>query len=826
MILLLAIVLCAFALRMVRIGDLRMWGDEGFSVYSAQRTLYAITFEGKDVDPHPPLYYYLFHFYLPFAGYSELAIRFFSVIFGILTVALVYAIGKRMFDTRVGMLAAALTAIAPFAVHYSQEVRMYALVMFLGALALYFFARLVEDGATKVAATQTQSQPTPTRTPGPLADEGRLRVLVGTVSSRRALWLGFAVSMLLTQYSLYQAAFIFVAQGIFLLPFLKRRFGFILRWFAVSCSIVILFLPWLFTHSSSAFADVKDVAGDTVPMDLPTFVARGFAAIAVGSTIPLNNTLLLAALFLVVIVIGLLVAIIARAAKVNGWLLVALVVVPILSLYPIYFLAPLYRGRLFSLAFVPLMLLFARSVAVIVRRARLFGRLRAGLTVIPIVLLVVGTSAYSLNDYYFRYDRYSAAVEDYLPLIRAVEQRAQPGDVVLFHAYWHQGYFLSHYRGAPLEYRALDQQGDLEAAVAQPRNVWAIVQALPHHDAETWLAQNVFSLGEEKFGQMRLLSYRAGTPGRGENPATPMVFSNGIALLGYHINDAPVESGRSIVTVQLDWQAAQKIADDYTVSVRVTNPHGDLIWAQADSQPANGTLPTTAWQPGQVVRDHHALTIPIGTPPGEYAIQVVMYESKGGNAANIVAPENRRGQSLALGNISIVKPGRSDLSTSLRAPVALTIPNAFDARWNEIALVGFDSIPQEIWAGDTLPLTLYWRAEQKPGRDYLAAIQMVDASGAARASARYRPANDAFPTRAWEAGEIWGDKITLNIPANAAPGDARILVGLADEQGNAIAPGAVELTRIKVNVREHCALMLVFFVVSGRIETRFSNSDF
>jgi hypothetical protein len=123
-------------------------------------------------------------------------------------------------------------------------------------------------------------------------------------------------------------------------------------------------------------------------------------------------------------------------------------------------------------------------------------------------------------------------------------------------------------------------------------------------------------------------------------------------------------------------------------------------------------------------------------------------------------------------------------------------------------------------------LTLYWRAEQKPRRDYLAAIQMVDASGAVRASARYRPANDAFPTRAWEAGEIWGDKITLNIPANAAPGDARILVGLADEQGNAIAPGAVELTRIKVNVREHCALMFVFFVVSSRIETRFSNSDF
>src|SRR5574341_900139 len=117
---LLLIVLFAFALRMFHAGETRMWGDEGFSVYSAQRSLYAITFEGKDVDPHPPLYYYLFHFYLPFAGYSELAIRFFSVFFGTATIALIYAIGRRIFDARVGAFAAAIATMAPFAVHYAQ----------------------------------------------------------------------------------------------------------------------------------------------------------------------------------------------------------------------------------------------------------------------------------------------------------------------------------------------------------------------------------------------------------------------------------------------------------------------------------------------------------------------------------------------------------------------------------------------------------------------------------------------------------------------------------------------------------------------------------
>ncbi len=327
---LLAIVLLAFALRMVQIGQLRMWGDEGFSIYSANRDLISISFASKDVDPHPPLYYYLLHFYLPLAGFSELSIRFFSVFFGTATVALIFAIGKRMFDARVGILAAALAAIAPFAVQYSQEVRMYALVMFLGALTLWFFVQLVESN---LQSPTSNLQP----------------------------WLGFFISMLLTQYSLYQSAFLFVAQGIFLLPFVKRRFALVARWLAVSIGVVILFLPWLITHSGSALTDIQDVAGDTAPMNLVTFLERGFAAIAVGPTIPFSTAFTLAALVAGVIAHGLIIAVATRAASTKDWLLVAFVAVPMASLYPIYFLAPLYRGRLFAVAFVPLLLLLARG---------------------------------------------------------------------------------------------------------------------------------------------------------------------------------------------------------------------------------------------------------------------------------------------------------------------------------------------------------------------------------------------------------------------------------------------------------------------------------
>jgi hypothetical protein len=251
------------------------------------------------------------------------------------------------------------------------------------------------------------------------------------------------------------------------------------------------------------------------------------------------------------------------------------------------------------------------------------------------------------------------------------------------------------------------------------------------------------------------------------------VFSNGIELLGYHVNDTPVESGRGIVTVQLDWQATQKIAGDYSVSVRLTDARGESVWAQADSQPSNGTQPTSAWQPGQTITDHHALTVPPGTPPGAYSIQVVVFEPKSGSAAGIVAPENRRGQAIAFGNVDVVKPKG--------APPALTIPWTLDAQWNEIALTGFASLPDEIAAGGILPLTLYWQVRQKPTRDYRTHVLLIDSTGAQRAMNSHRPANTAFPTSAWGTGETWGDKFHLKVDASAAPGDASIFVFVTDE---------------------------------------------
>lgn len=100
-------------------------------------------------DVHPPLYYWLVKLWSALFDYSPEGIRSFSLIFGVLTVVSVYWIAKKMFDMRAGLLAAAVTAISPFAIEYSQEARMYSLFGFLFVWSVWFFVKALEDDKRK-----------------------------------------------------------------------------------------------------------------------------------------------------------------------------------------------------------------------------------------------------------------------------------------------------------------------------------------------------------------------------------------------------------------------------------------------------------------------------------------------------------------------------------------------------------------------------------------------------------------------------------------------------------------------------------------------------
>jgi hypothetical protein len=87
--------------------------------------------------------------------------------------------------------------------------------------------------------------------------------------------------------------------------------------------------------------------------------------------------------------------------------------------------------------------------------------------------------------------------------------------------------------------------------------------------------------------------------------------NNEIALLDGKISGAPGPDGRVVVSTH--WQALRALDHDYTIFIHAVTPDGTR-WAQVDTMPQDGKLPTSQWRPGQVVTDRYTLNFKPDAP--------------------------------------------------------------------------------------------------------------------------------------------------------------------------------------------------------------------
>lgn len=97
----------------------------------------------------PPLYYALAWFWTQVAGTGEWGLRSLSAVAGVATIPVAYLIGRELRGRRTGFLAAALVAVNPMLLWYSQEARAYALLGLFCALSLLFCVRALQGGGEK-----------------------------------------------------------------------------------------------------------------------------------------------------------------------------------------------------------------------------------------------------------------------------------------------------------------------------------------------------------------------------------------------------------------------------------------------------------------------------------------------------------------------------------------------------------------------------------------------------------------------------------------------------------------------------------------------------
>ncbi len=138
----LGLILAAAAfLRFWGLGRQGLWFDEARTAFFMHGSPGQILHALPRSESTPPLYYMVAWGWTRLFGDAEVGLRSLSAVAGLMTVLAAFAAGRTLATRRVGYVAAALVAVNPFLIWYSQEARAYALLVFLGALSFWLFAR-------------------------------------------------------------------------------------------------------------------------------------------------------------------------------------------------------------------------------------------------------------------------------------------------------------------------------------------------------------------------------------------------------------------------------------------------------------------------------------------------------------------------------------------------------------------------------------------------------------------------------------------------------------------------------------------------------------
>jgi hypothetical protein len=186
--LLAAILLAALVLRIVGISDESLWIDEAASWGFSQMPIGELWRTLPDFEAHPPLYYTLLKWWAVAGGTSEAALRSLSAVAGTITVYFVFVIGRfAIADERsaqLGLCAAAIVALHPVQIYFSQEARPYAIQTLGVAMALAALAWWLRNPAGLTVS--------PARLIGRGAPDGnRAAAMLFVVGAVLALWMHY-----------------------------------------------------------------------------------------------------------------------------------------------------------------------------------------------------------------------------------------------------------------------------------------------------------------------------------------------------------------------------------------------------------------------------------------------------------------------------------------------------------------------------------------------------------------------------------------------------------------------------------------------------------
>jgi len=806
----------ALALRFYRLDAQSLWADEGTSVALAPRSLIQIARDASH-DIHPPLYYFLLHYWVRLFGTTEVAVRSLSAILGTALVAATYALGRRLFNSRLGLTAAFIAALSPFQIYYSQETRMYILATLLGTLSFLALLEFLSSSAhERLLATKDENRGERGATEYALGQEvqllGEVELLSpgmgipglrdlttgcyfqsSPVGPRSALWLAAYVAVTIALlYTHYFAATLLVAHNLVWVAWLgtegrwQHRAEW-LRWATGQVVIVAAFAPWLWYARQT----LQTWPATSAPFSLTFLLGEVWRVFSLGLSVPATFSPLLLG-FGLLIVIGFVWAIRRRrdnSALPAPWIVLAVyLATPILLAYLASLRRPAYNPKFLLLATPPYYLFLAAGIMAGWKPATRLATRRQVWTALGLGFILLA-SAWSLRGTYFdpQYAR-----DDYRALVRYVEAVAGPDDAMLINAPG-QVEIVDYYASGRLPEYPLPQhrppdrkevEAKLARLAAQYRHLYAILWATDESDPQGivagWLAQHAYPAGEVWYGNVRLAVYAMPQHTRGETHAAGADFGQRIRLKSYTLYTPSVSAG-DVVELSLVWQGLAKLHRRYKVFTHLLDP-ADHIVGQRDAEPLAGTRPTTTWKPSEVITDRYGLPVMAGTPPGSYRLEVGLYDAATGTRLTVA-----EGDRLLLDTVQVTRPAAFPPLSALAIDHELN-ENVGSLRlrgWNLSRLGSDQPLDDPVKGGEPLSLVFFWQ-QGDLAQDGVPRFHLEMAS-AGQTVARWtiEPLDGRYPPARWAADEVVRDPHTLIVPATVPAGRQVLRISPASPAGTA-----------------------------------------
>lgn len=742
--------LLAFLLRLLLIDAQSIWWDEAISIHLATSGVGELL-ANRAANIHPPLYYLLLKGWVSLAGTNAFAVRFFSAGFNVLLVPAAYAFARRRFGRRAASITSLLAASVAVYVIYSQEARVYALlpVVYLALLAL------TERLRERPAATW------------------RHWALLGIVEAV-GLHLHYAFALGVVYVNL-----------VLLVHILRQRSGWV-RWLVSVALATALSVPWIVAVGLNWGAVVDRVGLQSPfvePVTLDHFVRLLWSFQWTGLTRALRyrplqlSTATLAALLPLSVV-----ALLRRpdtrrpSLRLLGhWL------APLSGALLIWWIRPLSHPRYVALFAIALFLFWGYALARLLE-----GRWWERVLVILMAAGFLVTSAISLQAYYVQP---AFAKDETRKAAATIAATAGAGDLVLVPP---EDWSVPYYYAGPAQVEMPwpgDRPADWDRLAGFTQQVEAVY--LVDYDRGSRDPQGILPFALEAAGD---LVDRHDVQGlfvriyQLDRTILPPQFDPVDARFGpLRLTGAWVEQGVPAdtgVAVALRWRLEEPGAlgpAPCRVGLRLQDA-GGWRWASIDDWllDAAGQL-TGDWADGQEINTYHVLPLPPGTPPLTFDVSLGVYQVDEGAVRPLDLVDSAgapQGQSLDLGEVALAPPlglETDPYGVAGRVPVWET-PVALDGG---LTLVGAAVDREQVAPGQSLFVTLHWRAEGRPVP--VTATLSLQQGGVDLARA-VEPVGGGYPADRWQEGQSVIEPRRLVVPAGASTGPAAVRLHVGERE--------------------------------------------